>query len=104
VEKESTIFIYEKFLGNNSFFKNADKLEIHSLEKTKVKEYNINRWFRIRTGLGAGIKDNILAVEVDINTLPEKPVDFEIEKIRNFYITFFAFAKESFLNCFGVPL
>jgi hypothetical protein len=101
MEDGSNLVVYKKFLGENLFFKDAAALEIHALETTTMKDYNINRWFRIRT---TGLQGNILSVEIDINTMPERPADFDLEKIKDFYRTSLEFARQKFLNCFGKPL
>jgi hypothetical protein len=43
-------------------------------------------------------------VEVDINTIPEKDLDFDIEKIKDFYKNSLDFARQNFLSCFGESL
>ena len=101
MESGSNLSLYKKFLGENHFFKDASALEIHALEKTTIKDYHVNRWFRMRT---TGLPGNILSVEIDINTMPEKHVDFGLEEIKDFYKTSLEFAKENFLNCFGESL
>ncbi len=104
VETRSNLFLHDKLLGGKHFFKNAHSLEIHALEKTAMNNYDINRWFRIKTGRSPSGEDNILFVEIDINTLAEKPRDFGLEEIKDFYPKSIDFAKNSFLNCFGVTL
>jgi hypothetical protein len=100
MEAGSNLFVYKKFLGENHFFKDASALEIHALEKTTMKDYHINRWFRMRTGLPG----NNLSVEIDINTIPERHGDFDLEKIKDFYKTSLEFARQNFLDCFGESL
>jgi hypothetical protein len=104
MEVESNLFVYEKFLGGNPFFKGASNLEIHALEKTTMKDYSVNRWFRIRTGVDSPVKEKLLSVEIDINTTPEKDKDFDLEKIKVFFGNSFDFAKQNFLKCFGESL
>jgi hypothetical protein len=107
METESGLFIHNKFLGGNPFFKDASKLEIHALEKTTMKDYNVNRWFRIRTGVRAGglpVNEKALSVEVDINTVAETGLDFDTEKIKDFYKNCLDFARQNFLGCFGDSL
>jgi len=108
METESGLFAHDKFLGGNPFFKGASKLEIHALEKTTMKDYNVNRWFRIRTGVTAGVglpvNEKALYVEVDINTIPGTVLDFDTEKIKDFYKNSLDFARQNFLSCFGEPL
>ena len=100
MEADSNLFVYKKFLGENHFFKDSSALEIHALEKTTMKDYHINRWFRMRTGLPG----NNLSVEIDINTIPERHGDFDLEKIKDFYKTSLEFARQNFLDCFGESL
>lgn len=108
MKTESVLFVHDKFLGGNPFFKDTSKLEIHALEKTTMKDYNINRWFRIKTGVAAGVglpaNEKVLSVELDINTIPGKVLDFDTEKIKDFYKNSFDFARQNFLACFGEPL
>ena len=108
IETESGLFVHDKFLAGNPFFRGASKLEIHALEKTKMKDYNVNRWFRIRTGatveVGLPVNKKALSVEVDINTIPETGLDFDTEKIKDFYKSSLDFARQIFLTCFGEPL
>lgn len=104
IETGSNLLIYENFLGKQPFFKNTYALEIHSLEKTTMNGYDINRWFRIKTARAPSGQDNILFVEIDINTLPEKPMDFELQEIKDFHNKSIVFAKDSFLMCFGAAL
>jgi hypothetical protein len=104
MEVGSNLFVYEKFLGGNPFFKGASSLEIHSLEKTTMKDYHINRWLRIKTGTGLPVNEKVLSVEIDINTMPEKHGDFDLEKIKDFYRNSLDFAKENFSRCFGESL
>lgn len=104
MEAESNLFVYERFLGANPFFKGASNLEIHALEKTTMKDYSVNRWFRIRTGVDSPVDEKVLSVEIDINTMPEKDKDFDLEKIKVFYKNSFDFAKQNFLKCFGESL
>jgi hypothetical protein len=66
--------------------------------------YDINRWFRIKTARAPAGKDNILFVEIDINTLQDKPRDFGLEEIKDFYNKSIVYAKNSFSSCFGVSL
>lgn len=101
MEAGSNLFVYKKFLGENHFFKDASALEIHALEKTTIKDYHINRWLRMRT---TGLPGNILSAEIDINTMPERHTDFDLEKIKDFYKTSLEFARQNFLNCFGESL
>jgi hypothetical protein len=101
LEVEPNLFVYKKFLGENPFFKDASALEIHALEKTTMKDYYINRWFRIRT---TGLPGNNLYIEIDMNTIPERHTDFDLEKIKDFYRSSLEFAKQNFLNCFREPL
>jgi len=101
MEAGSNLFVYKKFLGENHFFKDASALEIHALEKTTMKDYHINRWFRMRTTGSAG---NTLSIEIDVNTIPERHADFELEKIKDFYKTSLEFARQIFLTCFGESL
>lgn len=103
VEGGSAHFIYDKFLRENAFFNNSFVTEIHSLEKTSMDDYHINRWFRIKTGETATQQD-ILSVEIDMNTLPDKPIDFDLNNIKDFFIGSFSFAKKNFADCFGQPL
>ena len=104
IETGANSFLQENFLGKALFFKGTHTLEIHALEKRQMREFDIHRWFRIKTARSPNGQDDILFVEVDINTLPEKPRDFEKEEIREFCLSSIEFAKESFLNCFGVFL
>jgi hypothetical protein len=104
MEAGSSLFVNENFLGPNPFFKGASKLEIHALEKTTMKDYPINRWFRIRTGVGSPVNEKGLSAEIDINTVPEKDMEFDLEKIKVFYTNSFDFAKKNFSNCFGESL
>jgi hypothetical protein len=104
VEAESNLFVLEKFLGGNPFFKSASSLEIHALEKTTMKDYHINRWLRIKTGIGFPVNEKALSVEIDINTTPEKEVDFDLEKIKGFYKNSLDFARQNFSDCFGESL
>jgi hypothetical protein len=102
IEAGPNLFVHKKFLGENPFFKDISALEVHALEKTTMKDYHINRWFRIRTG--SGFMLNALSVEIDINTMPEEHVDFDLEKIKDFYRNSLEFAKRTFLNAFGDSL
>jgi hypothetical protein len=104
VEMGSNLFLYEGFLGRNPFFKDTYAMEIHALEKSRMKDFNINRWFRIKTARSSLDRNNVLFVEIDINTQPEKPRDFGKEEIKDFYFSSIEFAKNSFLSCFGVSL
>ena len=51
-------------------------------------------------------KGKVVFVEIDINTftLQEKPKDFDLEEIKDFFNKSMIYAKNSFLNCFGVSL
>jgi hypothetical protein len=104
IEGGSNFLIYGDFLGEKPFFKNTYGLEIHALEKTAMNSYGVNRWFRIKTARTPTGEDNILFVEIDINTLQEKPRDFDLEEIKDFFNKSIIYAKNSFLNCFGVSL
>jgi len=104
IEGGSNLLIYGNFLGEKPFFKNTYGLEIHALEKTAMNSYDVNRWFRIKTARTPTGEDNILFVEIDINTLQEKPRDFNLEEIKDFFNKSIIYAKNSFLNCFGVSL
>jgi len=104
IEEGSNLLIYGNFLGEKPFFKNTYALEIHALEKAAINSYDINRWFRIRTDRTPAGEDKILSVEIDINTLPEKPRDFNIEEIKDFFNKSIIYARNSFSNCFGVSL
>jgi len=105
VEKSSNLLIHENFLGKKPFFKDSYSLEIHALEKTTMNGYDINRWFRIKTVRGKPTEeDNSLLVEIDVNTLPEKPRDFSLEEIKHFFNKSIDLIKTNFPNCFGIPL
>jgi len=101
MESGSNLFVYKKFLGENQFFNGASALEIHALGKTTMKDYHINRWFRMRA---TDSPVDILSVEIDINTTPESHANFDLEKIKDFYKTSLEFARENFLNCFRESL
>lgn len=100
----ANVFLQNKFFENIPFFKETHSLEIHALEKRGLKEFDINRWFRIKTARSPIGRDDILFIEIDINTQPDKPKDFEKEEIRDFYLTAIEFAKENFINCLGASL
>ncbi len=104
IERGSKIFIQERFLGNNPFFKDTSKLEIHALKKTTINGYDINRWFRIRTAAAPTGEDNLLSVEIDINTLKEKPMDLSLQGIKDFFDKSINFAGTNLLECLGVSL
>jgi len=104
IETGSNLLIHENFLGGKPFFRNTYALEIHALEKATMNGYEINRWFRIKTARAKTGEDNILFVEIDINTLQDKPRDFGLEEIKDFYNKSIVFAKNSFSSCFGVSL
>jgi hypothetical protein len=104
VERGANLFMAEKFLGNMPFFKDTYALEIHTLEKKELKEFEINRWFRIKTARSQLTKSEVLFVEIDINTQGEKPKEYKKEEIRQFCLTAIEFAEDNFRNCFGVPL
>ena len=50
VEAGSNLFLQKKFFANASFFRETHALEIHSLEKRRMKEFDINRWFKNQDG------------------------------------------------------
>lgn len=104
IEKGSNLFIQSTFLGGAPFFENTYSLEIHALEKTLLNSFNINRWFRIKTARTQAGQDNILFIEADVNTLPEKPKDYDVEEIKAFFEKSFAFIKSNFSKCLGVSL
>ncbi|MBM4307351.1 MAG: hypothetical protein FJ115_06285 [Deltaproteobacteria bacterium] len=104
IQTGANSFLQENFLGRIPFFGETHTLEIHALEKRQIREFDINRWFRIKTARTPTGRDDILFVEIDINTQPEKPRDFGKEEISDFCINSLEFAKENFLNCFGVSL
>jgi len=104
IETEANQFMQKRFLGNAPFFGATYALEIHSLEKKAMIGFDINRWFRIKTARSPGGQDNILFVEIDINTQPENPRDYTEEDVRDLCLGSFEFANENFRNCFGVPL
>jgi len=104
IEGGSNLLIHGDFLGEKPFFKNTYGLEIHALEKTAMNSYGVNRWFRIKTARTLTGEDNILFVEIDINTLQEKPRDFDLEEIKDFFNKSIIYAKNSFSTCFGVSL
>jgi hypothetical protein len=100
----SNLFLHQEFLGRKEFFQNTHALEIHTLEKTGLGQFAINRWFRIKTARDPLGKDGNLFVEIDINTQPEKSHDFGKQEIEEFYSRAIGFAKDSFLNCFESSL
>lgn len=102
IEAGANLFLHKQFLGQNPFFKDASKLEIHALEKATMKDYHVNRWFRMRAE-DVLLPDG-LSVEIDINTMSEKDADFDLEKIKDFYKNSLEFTKQTFLNCFSEPL
>jgi len=104
-EKSSNLLIHENFLAKRPFFKDTHSLEIHALEKTTMNGYGINRWFRIKTERKEPMgEDNFLLVEIDVNTLPEKPRDFSLEEIKHFFSKSIDLIKTNFSNCFGASL
>lgn len=104
VEKGSNSFILETFLKNSPFFKDTYSLEIHSLKKMTLDKFAINRWFRIKTARTQEKQDAGLLAEIDVNTLPEEPKDFDLAEIKGFYNKSIAFVNDSFSSCFGVSL
>ena len=96
--------LFVRSVADAPFFRGTHALEIHSLEKRMMEEFDINRWFRIKTARTPMGRDEILFVEIDINTQPEKPRDFGKEEITAFCLNSIEFAKKNFLNCFGVSL
>jgi len=53
---------------------------------------------------GAATQQNILSVEIDMNTLPEEPIDFDLNKIRDFFIGSFFFRKKELCGLFRATL
>lgn len=104
IEKSSNLLIHEDFLNENRFFKDTYSLEIHALQKTTISGYDINRWFRIKSARAPSGQDNFLFVEIDVNTLQEKPRDFTLMEIKEFFTKSVDFAKTSFSSCFGLSL
>ena len=104
IETGANQFMQKRFLENAPFFGATYALEIHSLEKKAMIGFDINRWFRIKTARSPGGQDNILFVEIDINTQPENQRDYTEEDVRDLCLGSFEFANENFRNCFGVPL
>jgi hypothetical protein len=104
VEEGSNPFIYQKFLGKNSFFRDCSILEIHALENTTIGDYDVNRWFRIRTNAGSSVNEKTVSVEIDINSRAEKLMDFQLESTKSFFKKSFDYARASLLNCFGESL
>jgi hypothetical protein len=67
-------------------FEDSHRLEAHSLHKMELGGYSINRWVRLRAFPAASEADGEgrLGMEVDINTLPEDPVDISAETLAGF--------------------
>jgi hypothetical protein len=104
IERGPNIFMQEKFLGNNPFFNDTYKLEIHALKKTAINGYDINHWFRIRTATVPTGEYNPLSVQIDINTLQEKPLELSLQGIKDFFDKSINFARTNLSECFGVSL
>jgi hypothetical protein len=96
-------FLYKNFLSQNQFFGNSKSLEIHSLSKEVFdNDININRWFRIKTIEKPPNNDNIIIIEIDINTFQEEAEtnDFKFEEIQKFYKMAFGKFFQDISNCF----
>jgi hypothetical protein len=82
--KDTNLLLREAFLRTDSFDA-SDRLEIHALHKTKIGEYAVNRWVRLRAfPPPSDEEDGRLQMEVDINTLPEHAVDLSVEATNQF--------------------
>jgi hypothetical protein len=104
IDMGSNIFLQQEFLGRKEFFQDTHSLEIHALEKTAIGQFEINRWFRIKTARDPLEKDSYLFAEIDINTQPEKSRDFGKRQIEEFFSSAIEFVRTSFSNCFGSSL
>jgi len=100
----TNLFLYQDFLGRKEFFKDTYTLEIHALEKSTIQQFAINRWFRIKTARDPLEQDKGILVEIDINTQPEESREFGKQEIEEFCSCSIEFARNSFLNCFGISL
>jgi len=98
VKQLANVFLFNKFLSSNQFFNEAFKLEIHALEKRNLDNFEINRWFRIKS-IPEETEKEIL-VEIDVNTLAEKSIEFDFEKIRQFYDNIIPFIEDNLTHCF----
>lgn len=75
----------ETFLRTASF-DSSHKLEVHALHKLKMKEYDVNRWVRLRASQGQsdGNDSSKLFIDTDINTLPQHRLDLSTENVTRF--------------------
>lgn len=76
------------FGGKNLFGERLHETQVHALAKTTLVDGDrqVNRWIRVRTlrnGDAAG-QDSAIAVEVDVNTLPEDTYDLSAADIEKF--------------------
>jgi hypothetical protein len=98
IKQLANLFLFEKFLSSNKFFDEAFKLEIHALEKRNLDNFEINRWFRIKS-IPEETEKEIL-IEIDVNTLAEKPLEFNFERINQFYDKIIPFIENNLNRCF----
>jgi hypothetical protein len=64
------------------------ELQLHALHKLPIDNLNINRWVRCFAGPARPDKfeaNNLLRVEVDINSVPEETFDLTSDNIQRFF-------------------
>ncbi len=83
--EDANSLLRDAFL-RTSHFNASDRLEVHVLHKMDIGEYSVNRWVRLRAfPSSSGADENgRLAMEVDINTLPENPLDISRDTLSRF--------------------
>jgi len=74
----------------------ADETHLNFLHRLEMESFKVNRWIRIRTlrEKNPPHNDTALAVEIDINTLPDRTARFDRSAIVGFFLDAFHAAQE----------
>jgi len=89
LKQEAPGLIIAQHFCKDRWFSNAappENFEVHFHKKCEFSGFNVNNWFRCKSGFLVKDKAKVIIVEEDINTLAEDLAakDFDLSKITNF--------------------
>lgn len=87
IERSSAAeFLLDKYIQHKTPIVKPYELELHSLTKETVADFEVNRWVRIKSThkKTEPEKSNLILFIIDINTLAEKSYEFDKDSLQRF--------------------
>jgi len=85
-KKSAAEFLLDKYIQHKTPIVKPYELELHSLTKETVAEFEVNKWVRIKSARKKTEpeKGNLILFIIDINTLAEKSYEFDKDSLKRF--------------------